>query len=45
LEKKKPPAGCELLRRSNSKELPHELGEIIKGGGQLESFVEIFPPP
>ena len=44
LEKKEPPAGRELLWRANSEELPHELGEIIEGGGQLESLVEIFPP-
>ena len=44
LEEKEPPAGRELLWRANSEELPHELGEIIKGGGQLESLVEIFPP-
>ena len=44
LEEKEPPAGRELLWRANSEELPHELGEIIEGGGQLESLVEIFPP-
>src|SRR5258705_2038069 len=42
-EKKKPSAGRELLWRANSEELPHELGEIIKGGGQFESLIEVFP--
>jgi hypothetical protein len=45
LEKKKPSAGRELLWRANSEELPHELREIIKGGGQLEALVEVFPSP
>jgi len=44
LKQKSHPAGRELLWRANSKEPAHELGEIVKGGGQLESLVEIFPP-
>jgi hypothetical protein len=43
LEEKKPPAGCQLLGRSNSEELPHQLREVVKRGGQLESLVEVFP--
>ena len=43
LEKKEPPAGRELLWRANSEELPHQLREIVKRGGQLESLVEVFP--
>jgi len=43
LEEKKPPAGGELLGRSNSEELTHQLREIVKRGGQLESLVEVFP--
>ena len=45
LEKKKPPAGCELLWCANSDELPHELGQIINRSGQFEALVEIFPSP
>ena len=45
LEKKKPPAGRELLWRANSDELPHELGQIINRRGQFEALVEILPSP
>src|ERR1051325_919075 len=43
LEKRKPPAGRQLLWRANSDELPHKLREIVKRSGQLESLIEIFP--
>jgi len=45
LEKKKPPAGRELLWRANSKQLAHELGEIVNRRGQLEALVQVFPSP
>ena len=45
LEKKKPPAGRELLWCANSDELPHELGQIINRSGQFETLVEVLPSP